>query len=178
MTTSVSSPAVLDTTREKPIRARVPYHSRFVGCARIMELQEESVRLFQRRDLIDSDNIRCRWQNHVETGECLFDCFDPVIDLSPAFERLVYYVRIVGAVSQLYGEPACLFKDKLIFKAPGAMGYGLHQDYISWPSFPESFVTVIVAIDPASAGNGATEVFPGFHKNGSAFAARRRCITN
>jgi hypothetical protein len=133
----------------------------------ITELREECVRLFQRRDLIDSDNIRCRWQNHVETGECQFDCFDPVIDLSPAFERLARDARLSGAVSQLYGEPACLFKDKLIFKAPGAMGYGLHQDYISWPSFPESFVTVIVAIDPASAGNGATEVFPGFHKTGS-----------
>ena len=43
-----------------------------------------------------------------------------------------------------------LFKDKLIFKRPGALGYGLHQDYIAWKSFPESFVTVIVAIDPAT----------------------------
>jgi 2-aminoethylphosphonate dioxygenase len=43
----------------------------------------------------------------------------------------------------------------------------LHQDYISWESFPESFVTVIVAIDPADAPNGATEVFPGYHKLGS-----------
>jgi ectoine hydroxylase-related dioxygenase (phytanoyl-CoA dioxygenase family) len=128
--------------------------------------ERESDRLFQRKDLIDSDNIRCRWQNQIETGECRFDCFDPVIDLSPAFEKLALDERIIGAVSALYGERACLFKDKLIFKPPGAAGYALHQDYISWESFPESFVTVIVAIDPADASNGATEVFPGYHTAG------------
>lgn len=129
-------------------------------------LGQEAERLFERKDLVDSDNIRCRWQTHVETGECRFDCFDPVIDLSPAFGKLARDGRIIGAVSALYGERACLFKDKLIFKPPGAAGYALHQDYISWESFPKSFVTVIVAIDPADAGNGATEVFPGYHQNG------------
>ena len=133
----------------------------------VSEFCNEADRLFQRTDLIDSDNIRCRWQNHVETGECRFDCFDPVIDLSPTMERLARDPRIIGAVSALYGEPACLFKDKLIFKPPNTAGYGLHQDYICWESFPESFVTVIVAIDPADAASGATEVFPGYHKLGS-----------
>jgi 2-aminoethylphosphonate dioxygenase len=133
----------------------------------VSELRQEADRLFQRTDLIDSDNIRCRWQNQVETGECRFDCFDPVIDLSPAMENLACDSRIIGAVSALYGERACLFKDKLIFKPPNAVGYGLHQDYISWESFPETFVTVIVAIDRADAANGATEVFPGYHKLGS-----------
>ena len=132
----------------------------------VSALRSEAGRLFERTDLIDSDNIRCRWQNHVETGECRFDCFDPVIDLSPVMEKLARDSRIVGAVSALYGEPACLFKDKLIFKPPHAVGYGLHQDYISWESFPESFVTVIVAIDRSDAANGATEVFPGYHKLG------------
>jgi hypothetical protein len=116
--------------------------------------------------LTDSDNIRCRWQNHIETGECRFDCFDPVIDLRPAFAKLALDERIVTAVSGLYGERACLLKDKLIFKPPGATGYALHQDYISWDSFPESFVTAIVAIDAAEANNGATKVFPGYHKLG------------
>ena len=130
------------------------------------ELQQEAGRLMQRSDLMDSDNIRCRWQNHVETGECRFDCFDPIIDLSPLCERIARDPRILDAVSALYGEPACLFKDKLIFKPPGAQGYALHQDYISWPTFPKSFVTVILAIDPAAADNGVTEVFPGYHTRG------------
>jgi hypothetical protein len=132
----------------------------------VAALDAEAVRLFERADLIDSNNIRCRWQNHCDTGDCRFDGFDPVIDLSPACERVARDPRILQAVSALYGEPAHLFKDKLIFKAPGARGYDLHQDYIGWPSFPTSFVTVIVAIDPADRENGATEVFPGYHRRG------------
>jgi ectoine hydroxylase-related dioxygenase (phytanoyl-CoA dioxygenase family) len=133
----------------------------------IAELDREAQRLLGLADLIDTDNIRCRWQNHVETGECRFDCFDPVIDLSDACARVARDPRLLGIVGAVHGEPACLFKDKLIFKAPGSLGYKLHQDYISWKSFPTSFLTAIVAIDPADAGNGATEVFPGYHTRGS-----------
>jgi 2-aminoethylphosphonate dioxygenase len=133
---------------------------------RIAELEAEAVRLQGRADLIDSDNIRCRWQNHVDTGECRFDCFDPVIDLSEPCERAARDPRLLDIISSLYGERAHLFKDKLIFKAPGSLGYNLHQDYISWKSFPASFLTAIVAIDPADSSNGATEVFAGYHKQG------------
>lgn len=90
---------------------------------------EEAERLFQRRDLIASENIRCRWQNHVETQECLFECFDPVIDISSVCDRLAHDERLLSVLSQLYGEDACLFKDKLIFKPPGAKGYDRGQYY-------------------------------------------------
>jgi hypothetical protein len=133
---------------------------------RIEQLDAEARRLLGRTDLIDTYNIRCRWQNHVETGECRFDCFDPVIDLSEPCERAARDRKLLEIVGALYGEPACLFKDKLIFKPAGALGYRLHQDYISWKSFPTSFLTAIVAIDAADASNGATEVFPGHHHRG------------
>lgn len=130
-------------------------------------LDREANALWWRKDLIDVKNIRCRWQNHVETGECTFECFDPVIDISPTIGGFAGDRRILGALHDIYGEPACLFKDKLIFKPPGAVGYGLHQDYIAWKTFPRTFVTVLIAIDAADADNGATEVFPGYHKHGS-----------
>jgi hypothetical protein len=129
-------------------------------------LSDEANRLFGLSELIDVDNLRCRWQNHVETGECRFDCFDPVIDLSEAFERAARDLRLFEIVSSLYGEQACLFKDKLIYKPPGASGYALHQDYISWPGFPRSFVTLLLPLDPSNDGNGATEIFPGTHRKG------------
>jgi 2-aminoethylphosphonate dioxygenase len=135
--------------------------------AEMAELQAEAARLFERTDLIDVNNIRCRWKNNAESDQCSFDCFDPVIDLGPVCARIARDPRILKAVGALYGEPACLFKDKLIFKPPGMEGYALHQDYISWDSFPVSFVTVILAIDAASGDNGATEVFPGYHKGGN-----------
>jgi ectoine hydroxylase-related dioxygenase (phytanoyl-CoA dioxygenase family) len=74
--------------------------------------------------------------------------------------------RLVDAISDLYGDPACLFKDKLIFKFPGAKGYRLHQDWIAWQRFPRSFNSVLVPLDPADADNGCTIVYPGYHHNG------------
>lgn len=127
---------------------------------------EAEVLLAERRDLICTDNLRCRWQKHVDTGECLFETFDPVTDLSPTVARLATDPRILDRLAPLYGEEGCLFKDKLIFKPPGAFGYDLHQDFIGWPGFPRSFVTVLVAIDAAERVNGCTEVFPGCHRRG------------
>jgi hypothetical protein len=134
--------------------------------AEISALDAEADRLLKRRDLIDSANMRCRWQNHFATDECLFECFDPVIDISQPCALVAGDERILEPLSAIYGDRAHLFKDKLIFKPPGARGYGLHQDYIGWKNFPRSFVTVLVAIDAADADNGATEVFPGCHHAG------------
>jgi ectoine hydroxylase-related dioxygenase (phytanoyl-CoA dioxygenase family) len=132
----------------------------------IAALAAEAQTLFHRRELIDTQNIRCRWQDHAETGECRFDCFDPVIDIGPVCRYFAYDRRLLDILGAIYDDEAHLFKDKLIFKPPGAKGYTLHQDYIGWREFPESFVTLIVAIDETNAANGATEVFPGYHKQG------------
>jgi 2-aminoethylphosphonate dioxygenase len=126
----------------------------------------EAERLLQQKELIDTRNLRCRWQQGCDSGECLFETFDPVIDLSPLLASLARDPRLLGALGQLYGEEAFLFKDKLIFKPPTAKGYDLHQDFIAWPGFPRSFVTAAVAIDPCGLDNGCTVVYPGYHKNG------------
>ncbi len=137
-----------------------------VFAAEAVALQEEAARLQTLTHLIESNNIRCRWQDNVETGECRFDCFDPVIDLSSLCENIARSPDLLAMASQLYGEQAYLFKDKLIFKPAGAKGYDMHQDYIGFEGFPESFMTVIVAIDASDAESGATEVFPGYHQQG------------
>src|SRR5262245_27518554 len=92
----------------------------------------EAERLLRRHDLISTRNLRCRWQPDVRTGECTFETFDPVVDLGAACRALAHDSRLLALLAELYGEPACLFKDKLIFKPPGVKGYGLHQDWIAW----------------------------------------------
>lgn len=116
--------------------------------------------------LVDVKNIRCRWQDNVFTGDCQFDAFDPIIDLSPVCRALAYEHRLFDLLADLYGEPPCLFKDKLIYKLPGAKGYGLHQDWIAWERFPRSFLSVLVPLDPADESNGCTLVYPGCHHAG------------
>src|SRR5262245_52444286 len=74
----------------------------------VAKLDAEARRLVERTDLIDSDNIRCRWQNCVTSGECRFDCFDPVIDISPLCARVARDPRMIEIISALYGELAHL----------------------------------------------------------------------
>jgi ectoine hydroxylase-related dioxygenase (phytanoyl-CoA dioxygenase family) len=139
----------------------------FFPSALMSEAAEEADALRQRRDLIADENLRCRFQINVHTGAREFETFDPIIDLSPLCARIAADERLLTVLGILYGEEACLFKDKLIFKPPGAKGYGLHQDWIAWPGFPRSFLTVLIPFDRADADNGCTQVFPGYHKQGT-----------
>jgi 2-aminoethylphosphonate dioxygenase len=139
----------------------------FFAPGRIAQAAAEADELLARHQaLMSTRNLRCRWQDHIETGACTFETFDPVIDLSPECRDIALSARLLAALGELYDEPACLFKDKLIYKPPGLPGYGLHQDWIGWPGFPRSFLTVLVPFDRADAANGATEVFAGYHHGG------------
>ena len=125
----------------------------------------EADRLLDQVNLQDTKNIRCRWQNHVETGECLFETFDPVSDLSPLCNQLARDGHLLALMADLYGETAHLFKDKLIFKPPARRlrpAPGLYR----LEGVSETFATAVVAIDACGKDNGATEVFPGYHKRG------------
>jgi ectoine hydroxylase-related dioxygenase (phytanoyl-CoA dioxygenase family) len=129
--------------------------------AAIARALDEAERLHRRQDLISPSNLRCRYQRD------LFETFDPVVDLSPAARALALDDRLLQLLGELYGEAACLFKDKLIYKPPACPGYDLHQDWIAWPDFPRSFLTVLVPLDAATCENGCTIVYPGYHHGGS-----------
>ena len=132
----------------------------------VPKLEAEAERLAARTELISPLNIRCRWADHVDTKVCRFDCFDPVTDLSEPIAAAARDPRLLALLAELYGEPAYLFKDKVIYKPDGAPGYDLHQDYIAWAEFPTSFVTAIVAIDGSDERSGGTEFFSGEHRRG------------
>jgi hypothetical protein len=167
MPTLDSRPCVLSTGQLESYRDEGYLVARGVFAPEEMaQLGAEAGKLLERTDLIDKHNLRCRFQSHYDTDDCLFETFDPVIDISPVCGKFAHDDRILSRLADLYGEPARLFKDKLIFKQPGTVGYQLHQDWIGWPDFPRSFLTVLVPIDAADAHNGCTEVFPGYHRKG------------
>jgi len=139
----------------------------FFPQSQIAAVATEAEQLLDRhRAIMDPQNLRTRFMPNVVTGEGQFECFDPVIDLSLGCHRLALDPRLLAAVGALYGDAACLFKDKLVYKPPGIKGYELHQDYAPWASFPRSFLTVLIPLDPADKDNGCSEVFPGYHRNG------------
>jgi len=127
-------------------------------------VQQECDRLLiEHADLIEPNNVRCRFMPHHQSGEPLFEVFDPVNDLSESLRQVCFDPRLKSVVEAIYCEPAELFKEKLIFKMPGAKGYSLHQDIPqNWTGWPQSFLTVLVAIDSCHRENGCTEVYRGY----------------
>lgn len=72
---------------------------------------------------------------------------------------------MLGAVAQLLGEPAVLFK--INFKLPGADGFRAHQDVqAGWDAYARLHVTAMVAIDAATVENGCLEIVSGHHTRG------------
>jgi len=113
----------------------------------------------------DANNPRFSGRAHLNLGH-IFDRIDPVIDISPVFHRIANDAGLTEACGKLLGEPAALFKDKLIAKPPGTFGYLIHQDYPYWENLgipADLMLTAWVAIDRADEENGALELFPGLH---------------
>jgi len=122
--------------------------------------------LTERTETIHPKNLRVRFKNHVVTGDPVFEVLDPIADLSDIARQMTLDRRLTNLVSSIYGEPACVFKDKFIYKPAGALGADLHQDWIGWPGFPETFLTALVAVDPFNDQSGATKVYPRLQSNG------------
>src|SRR5580692_9903966 len=68
---------------------------RGVFTAETARLASEADRLLDRTDLIDKENLRCRFQANCTGGDCVFETFDPVIDLSAAIRDVALDSRIL-----------------------------------------------------------------------------------
>lgn len=132
----------------------------------LQKIIAEVDRLWSRKDLVDRKNLRCRFQKHIVTGEYEFECFDPYFDLSPILAEFSFAPRLRAVMASIYGEPGHVCHNQLVFKPPQTEGYPLHQDYVSWPIFPKSFHTVLIALDPHDDVNGCLQMYPGGHKQG------------
>jgi len=101
----------------------------------------------------DNRRILCRIENFVPYHE--------------GFAKLITTRRMQQAVSELFGEPAVLFKDKINFKLPGGDGFKEHQDVqAGWDEYASIHLTAMVAIDETNDENGSLEMLRGMHKQG------------
>ena len=67
---------------------------------------------------------------------------------------------VQSLVSQAFGEPAVLFKDKINYKGPGGGGFLPHQDATAYATdtLATRHISVSLAIDPANEHNGPLEL--------------------
>jgi hypothetical protein len=100
------------------------------------------------REMTDNGPALCRTENFTPFHEGL--------------RRLLTEGELPAIASNLLGEPAVLYKEKINYKLPGGAGYAPHQDAPAYP-FIEAHVSCMVAVDDADGSNGCLEVVSGHH---------------
>lgn len=131
----------------------------------IEQWRDECERLWNMPGMQDARGFRVDLRDTVHGGR-VAERLDPVTDASPLFAALARDERILRLARLLLNENVVLFKDKLIMKFPGTMGYRTHQDfsYIAFMGFPgERQLAIAIAVDATNEENGAVEVFAGYH---------------
>jgi len=100
-------------------------------------------------------------------GSRIISRIEDFVSFHQGFAELITGQRMQQAVSDLFGEPAALFKDKINFKLPGGDGFKEHQDVqAGWDDYANLHITAMVAIDETNENNGSVEMIPGMHKQG------------
>ncbi|MDA1091064.1 MAG: phytanoyl-CoA dioxygenase family protein [Proteobacteria bacterium] len=91
------------------------------------------------------------------SGENLLVRIENVLgDHNAALTDLLLTPKTMACLSQLLGEPAVLFKDKVNFKLPGCRADKLHQDQAAgWNAYCDSFITLGIAVDENRMDNAA-----------------------
>jgi ectoine hydroxylase-related dioxygenase (phytanoyl-CoA dioxygenase family) len=103
----------------------------------------------------------------LEPEKQILSRVEKFVDYQPVLKELVYQDKMLGRVSELFGEPAVLFKEKINFKMPGGGGFAAHQDIQpGWDDYCQFFISVLVTIDDSNEANGCLELSAGHHKRG------------
>ena len=108
-----------------------------------------------------------RWMHHSEQtdhGVCLART-ENFATYHDGMRELLTKGRIVETASQLLGQPAVLYKEKINYKYPGGGGYAAHQDAPAY-AFIKNHVTCSLAVDSATPENGCLFFASGLHKTG------------
>lgn len=107
------------------------------------------------KSVVDSSRILNRLENFF--------------DYHPAFGKFFRAAPVIDLVSQLFGEPAVLFKEKINFKFPGGAGFEPHQDAQGWEALYDGLsrqISLAVSIDASNRENGCLEMVAGRHTSG------------
>ena len=102
---------------------------------------------------INQDRNLCRIENFLEYHE--------------GFNNIASSARTIDLISQLMGEEAVLFKEKINLKLPHGNGFKPHQDAPAFITFNQTYhITMMLAIDDATVENGCLQIINNNEQNG------------
>ena len=104
-------------------------------------------------------------ESQLEPGKRILSRMEDIEPFHEGFSELFTHGEIQQITSQLFGDEAVLFKDKINFKMPGGDGFKAHQDVqAGWARYGKLHITALVSIDPSTAENGCLEMASGHNK--------------
>jgi len=123
------------------------------------------------QEVAASPEVPCSYMMYFESskqdGSRIVSRIEDFVSFHKGFAELITRKRMQQAVSDLLGETAVLFKDKINFKLPGGDGFKEHQDVqAGWDDYAQLHITAMIAIDETNEANGSVEMIPGKHKHG------------
>lgn len=124
----------------------------------------QTTQLRQSIDDVQSWSDDGEWMHHYELTDlgvrrCRTEYFTP---FHPTLKALLCGGAMVSVASELLGEPAVLYKEKINYKLAGGAGWEPHQDAPAYP-FIDLHVSCMIAVDDATTDNGCLEVVSGLH---------------
>lgn len=77
-------------------------------------------------------------------------------DHNPEITRLLIPTQAIDCLTDLFGEPPVLFKEKINYKLPGCRPDKLHQDQAAgWNTYGDFFITMGIVVDENRKENAA-----------------------
>ena len=105
-----------------------------------------------------------KWMKYFEpgpSGERQLCRVENFLEHHPGFDDLVNGKPVLALISELFGEAAVLFKEKINFKLPGGAGFAPHQDAPAFTSFNQTIhITAMLSVDATTPANGCLEIAP------------------
>ncbi len=106
-------------------------------------------------------------QSKLDADKRILNRMEDIEPFHQGFSELFIHGDIQKVTSQLFGDDAVLFKDKINFKLPGGDGFKAHQDVqAGWDRYAKLHITALVSIDASTVENGCLEMAAGYHDKG------------
>jgi len=113
------------------------------------------------QDLADRPEQAGRWMKYFERtpdDDRLLCRIENFVPFHAGMDALLRGPEILARVSELMGERAVIFKEKINFKLPGGSGFAAHQDAPAFDAFGQRYhITVLITVDPSDTHNGGLE---------------------
>lgn len=116
-------------------------------------------------ELTDWPETPGKWMKYFEInihGERQLCRVENFLDYHEPMNEIGRGRRTMQCVSDLMGENAVIFKEKINYKLPNGSGFKPHQDAPAFITFNQRFhITMMVAIDDCTIANGCLQIVKG-----------------